>query len=538
MYIATRCAIFKGFNGTDDLHYAMLAANMLKGSYNPFAAGDIFSGRVLLVAWQALFYRLGGVTVFTTQAPAWLAVVLSCWLTVFKMAKAGGAKPIITVAALFYFNPVLTYATDGILPDVYVMLAGIITLLLWNNSLLVNNTQRQIRTGMYIALVVAASLFFKETALVLPVLIMGLALLQRGRPAAITCAAMLAALFVLGVCGGWLYYYFTGDVFYRLRQVSNSSYYNPCSYTLLPASFIVTRLTYGVWKLFLQSGFYPVLLATGLIFHGMVRGNGKMLWQNNAVKSFVILLAIGLYLPFSLSGYQPLCSDSARHFLFLLPVAMCACAPYLLHAFAFGKTTNWLLLCVALLLLCVAATPDKWQWLVWALLAAYFAVQKLVPPKFAARYKYVVFATILLLCMPYRLFYNNSNWFANMRQLNKQLGGNYYYFADHDNLMHWRLLHGFSNSIRCYNTGPAPYKVFALYYEQLDSATFKPGWLLINKKYTERSINFLHVVDSLQSHHYFNKQVAIGDLEAVYLGTPDQLKYVEGLAGGDEKLVQ
>jgi hypothetical protein len=45
-------------------------------------------------------------------------------------------------------------------------------------------------------------------------------------------------------------------------------------------------------------------------------------------------------------------------------------------------------------------------------------------------------------------------------------------------------------------------------------------------------------VDSLQSHHYFNKQVTIGDMEAVYLGTPDQLLFVEGLAGGDEKLVQ
>ncbi len=538
VYIATRCAIFKGFNGTDDLHYAMLAANMLKGSYNPFAAGDIFSGRVLLLAWQALFYRLGGITVFTTQAPAWLAAVLGCWLTVFKLAKVGGAIPIITIAALFYFNPVLTYATDGILPDVYVMLAGIITLLLWNNSLLANNRRRHIRNGISMALVVAVCLFFKETAIVFPVLFTGLTLLQRGRPAAITCAAMLAALFVLGAFSGWLYYHFTGDVFYRLRQVSNSNYYNPCSYNLLPASFIATRLTYGVWKLFIQSGFYPVLFATGFICQGMVLGNGKLLWQNNAVKRFVLLLSIGLYLPFSLSGYQPLCSDSARHFLFLLPFAVYACAPYLLHAFAFGKTNHWLFLCCALLLLCVAATPDKWQWMVWALLAGYFAVQKLVAPKFAARYKYAAFAAILWLCMPYRLFYNNSNWFANMRQLNKQLGGNCYYFADHDNMMHWQLLHGFSPNIHCYNTGPEPYKVFALYYQQLDSTTFTPGWLVVNTKYTERSANFLHTVDSLQSRHFFSKQEITGDMQALYIGFPDQLLFVKRLAIGDEKVVK
>jgi hypothetical protein len=67
IYVLSRVITFKGFNGTDDLHYAMLAVNMLHGNYNPFAVNDIFAGRILLIGSQALIYFAGGINIYTTQ---------------------------------------------------------------------------------------------------------------------------------------------------------------------------------------------------------------------------------------------------------------------------------------------------------------------------------------------------------------------------------------------------------------------------------------------------------------------------------------
>ena len=95
---------FFGFNGSDDLHYAMLAANTLKGTYTPFAPMDIFSGRILLIAWQALIYYTGGIGVFTTQAGTIVTAVVCCYLTIFKLGKLAAWQPVIAGTALFYFN--------------------------------------------------------------------------------------------------------------------------------------------------------------------------------------------------------------------------------------------------------------------------------------------------------------------------------------------------------------------------------------------------------------------------------------------------
>ncbi len=537
VYVVTRWAIFKSFNGTDDLHYAMLAANMLKGKYNPFASRDIFSGRVWLIAWQAMFYRLGGINVFTTQAPAILAVLLSCWLTVFKLLRANSTPAVVIVASLFYFNPVLTYATDGILPDVYVMLAGIIIILLWQKSIAATNTYKNILNGAGMAVIVSACFFFKETAIVFPVLTIFLCIIQRSQPAIITCTATLVVLLAMASISATIYYHFTGEIFFRLQQVNNSSYYNPCSYDILPASFLIIRLTYGVWKLFLVYGFYPVLFAVCIVCYTLFSAGRKAL-QNNAMQYFLLLLVIALYLPFSFSSYQPLCSDSSRHFLFLLPFGVGICAPYLFSDIEQNKTNKWMVISIIMLVLCMASTPDKWQWMVWALLIIFFTSYKFIHGTFFTKWRYVAFATILWVCMPYRLFYENSNWFADMRQLNKRLAGSHYYFADHDNMMHWKLLHSFSDTIHCYNMDPTPFNVFRLYYDALDTATFNAGWLLINKKYTERSDNFLHTVDSLQTLHYFNKQIIIGDMQAYYINQTSQLAYIKNIVGNDAKVMR
>lgn len=537
VYVATRIVIFKGFDGTDDLHYSMLASRMLKGTYSPFVENDIFSGRVLLIAWQALIYRVGGINIFTTQAPAVFAMLLSCYLTVFKLLRAKGANLVLVATSFFYFNPVLTNATKGMLPDIYVVLAGVSVLILWHKSLTESSPKRNLLFGAYAGVTIAACMFFKETILLFIVLVACLTFIKRSRQAVITCMAIMATLLVCAILiAGW-YYHYTGDMFFRLQQIQNSNYYNPCSYDILPASYIIERLTYGPWKEFITYGFYPVIFAVAFIVHALLRYKPSSLFKDIYLQYFVILLIAALYFPFSLKGYQPLCGD-IRHFLFLLPFGVCAVSGYMVNDIENGKTTKWIIISFILVLLCVISTPDKWQWMEWCFFIIYFIVVKLIKPQSLSQVKVFILAVVLWLCMPYYLFYRNSNWFADMQKLDKQISGAHYYFADHDNMMHWKLLHGFSDSAHCYNMDASPFKIFQLYYEKVDSTAFYQGWFLVNTKYSERSDVFFNTIDSLQRQNYFIKQLTSGDMKALYIEVPAQLTLVKNLVENDIKVMR
>jgi hypothetical protein len=87
-YLFTRWLLFQGFNGTDDLHYAFLASRIINGTFNPFIHNDIFSGRILLVAIQALIYKVAGINIISTQAGTILATILTCYLVLFSVLSA------------------------------------------------------------------------------------------------------------------------------------------------------------------------------------------------------------------------------------------------------------------------------------------------------------------------------------------------------------------------------------------------------------------------------------------------------------------
>jgi hypothetical protein len=101
IYLISRWLTFKGFTGEDDLHYAMLASNMVHGKYNPFVPGDIFAGRILLIAFQSLIYGLGGIRIFTTVLGTMLVTMLCSYLTAFKLIENRSAGTILVSSSLF-----------------------------------------------------------------------------------------------------------------------------------------------------------------------------------------------------------------------------------------------------------------------------------------------------------------------------------------------------------------------------------------------------------------------------------------------------
>jgi hypothetical protein len=537
IYILSRWITFKGFNGTDDLHYAMLAANMLHGKYTPFASNDIFSGRILLIAFQALIYFIGGINVYTTQLGTMIVTMLSCYLTAFKLIENMSNNSIIITSALFYFNPVLSEANLGVMPDVYVMLAGIIVLLLWKKILKEQNQQKIILNSILIGLIIFAAMFFKENALIFIPFLFCIAFFNKKdhslRAGLISILTFCFFIFLAGC----MYYYFTGDFFFRVQQIKTAGYPHPCNYTV--GSDLIIRLTYGVWKDFIVESFYPVILASIMIILRVAFDRSYHIMKDRWTVYFVILLLLALYFPFSLSGYQPLCFK-ARHFLFLLPLGVTISSSFLEDAWS-KKHMFWLFIITSAILLvgCISGTGEKWYWMMYSFLFMYFVLQKLSPyNSLLYKLRYTLFAAILWVYMPYHLFFMNSNWFKNIQSLTKKLDSNFFYFPEHDNMMHWKLLYGFDSTFHSYNLEKEPFKVFIPYYEKLDTLHFHQGWFIVNKKYTTRSSDFLNRVDSLKQKKYFPKQISTGDVSAFFISNHSQLSYLKTIVAEDTQVLR
>jgi len=531
IYLISRWLTFKGFTGEDDLHYAMLASNMVHGNYDPFVPGDIFAGRILLIAFQSLLYGLGGISIFTTVFGTMLVTTLCSYLTAFKLIETRSAGTVLVSSSLFYFNPVLNDSTVGVLPDVYIVLAGIIVVLLWRNVINERPRLTIFRNAIFIGLTSFAAMFFKETALIFVPFCCCMALVEKRFLAFKAALIAIVTFSVLGILAGLMYHHFTGDFFFRAHQMQSASYSNPCNYASVGQGRLVTRLTYDVWTNFMSASFYPVIFGSLIILLRLIFDKTYSLKKDRLAMYFVILVLLSLYFPFSLKGYQPLCYKP-RHFLFLLPLGVAVTTAVLTAA---SSEKRLLRLCVitsaVLFVSCVALTKEKWYWMTYAFLLVYFLWRSLFSSNsLFHKVRYPLFACVLWIYMPYRLFFRNSDWFKDMQVLSTKLGGNYFYFPEHDNMMNWKLLHGFGKQIHAFNLGTNTFKPPTLYYEHLDTLSFNTGWLIINRKFATRSDFFLARIDSLAQANYFSKQISRGDVDAFFINRSSQLSYLRSLA--------
>jgi hypothetical protein len=572
VFVLSRIIIFNGFNGSDDLHYAMLAVQLIKGTYNPFEPNDIFSGRIVLIALQALIYKLGGVGVFTTAAGTVIAVILSCKLTIFSLLPQKNVLSVLLATSLFYFNPALTQATIGILPDAYIMLAGtIILVLLKKDFTRIEGGMESFTNAFLIGFIIAISLLIKETALVfLPTTVI-LALFFKSKRPALYITKILTSFTIVGIlfmCG---YYFFAGDPLFKLVQIRNSSYSHPCNLALRPVQALIIRLTYGVWQSFIVNGFYPVVLALGVVLTAMFpRGNmintgnkpvnvakrniffnGRL--SNIESTSFIVILVTSLFLPFSLDGYEPLCAVP-RHFLYLMPFAVLPVVNYICTLQTKRSYAYMTLFVLAVACGCMMSTQNKWQWMIHLMIFVSFFLRFVGWP---GLHKLAIAAIWLALFVSIfeSLFFLRSAWFKDMQVLEMRIPGGEpkmplgedrnvstksrpdsilqpvaYYFADHDNMMHWKLLKNFDETgTRYFNLHPQPFKIYKIYYKFPEKASFIPGWLIINNAYPSPSVNLLEQPQSPQALNLLQTIFRSGHIYAYYIGTPEQLKYVRSL---------
>ena len=526
-FITSRFVLFRGFNGTDDLHYAMLSARLLKGIYNPFQPDDIFSGRIILVAWQALLYKTGGINVLMTSAGTVAALVLSCLLTVTRLLPVRTPATMLVAGCLFYFNPAIANDITGISPDPYILLIGTWILVLLKNGM-EQDASRKKAAGhaVLIGALIAISLLIKETIIVfLPYAMLMTLLYHRQRLNSLWIFA--GCMLVILLIGGG-YALFTGNAFFKITQIQNSAYPNPCNFSSLPAKDLLIRLSYGVWRAFIILGFYPFVLGGIALVATLLHKKKFSLKDEYNLTGFILLLLLSLYFPFSWKGYQPLCAVP-RHFYFLLPPAVTMIVTALYNQPKQRTDLLFALLSLVVLVVCIQSSHNKWQWMVYSMLSIYCTARPLLQ-KLAGNFHYLIFSGILFISPYEPLFFNRTHWFTNLQQLHHSLHANHYYFPDHDNMMHWKLFDHFDGrSIHSYNIEKHPYKVYQVYYENPDSTRFHPGWLVVNKVYTTCSPVFLNKVDSLQQTGYFSNHIIANDVEAYWLDKKAQVDYIRAI---------
>lgn len=529
LFVVSQWVLFNGYNGADDLHYAMLSAKMLKGQYNPFEPNDIYSGRILLISIQAFIYKIFGISVLTTSAGTIVATIIACYLTVFLFLHQRGSSSVFILCSFFYFSPVLTRSIKGIMPDAYVMLAGILILLILKRSLKTGISPGYKKTlQLFAGFMIAISLLLKETALVfLPFSIIFYLLESRKNWILNSLAVVLSFTIMISLLG-IMYYYATGNFFFKIYQIKNSEYENACNFSNQPYSLLLKRMTVGAWERFIISGFYPLILGFIASISVFIEKKKTDLVSINNIWYFLAILILGLYFPFSLKGYQPLCDDP-RQFLFLIPFCTIAFSSFInTELFSKDKKIFFSVSLFILLLVCVLTTLNKWQWMIYSfmLIASFifFFVQ------FSAKKMFFSLSIILFFSAFERLFFLQNTWFQQMKTVNNIVKANHYYFINQDDMMHWKLLHNFNEeNIQYHSLQNNVFKIFQLYHDTLDKTKFQPGWLILNKKLNSTPKELIRNINSSEYCQYYSKKIGEKDIYALLLSKPEQLKLIQAL---------
>jgi hypothetical protein len=530
-YLFIRWLIFSGFNGTDDLHYAMLASRMLDRHYSPFVPNDIFAGRIFLICYQALIYKIGGINIISTQAGTLLVTIFSCYLVVFRLLKYNQPMPVLLASSLFYFNPVLTYSTVGIMPDSNIMFIGIIIVMILkyiiSEKKAVHNRMYSVLTGTIIGL----SLLLKETAIIfVPFSCLLLLIYRPGKYVSLICF-LLAGFSAIVLTEGMYYYHFTGNAFFKISQIEKSDFKYSSGY-VIEKIVLLKRLTYLPWQTFLVEGFYPVLLATAICIIQWINRGSKFIKSNFYIVVFLLLLSLGLYFPFSFHQYFPLRAEG-RYVLFLLPWAVMISSEYIC-SYISDIRDKYILFWVSLSMIagCMLSTGNKWQWMIFLLITVFF----LFVNRFKKHLPFVmaVLCTIFWLSLLEPVYLRKPRWFTEMRQMSKDLPEGCFYFPDQDNMMHWKLLHRFDNQKNTFfNLARDPDPFTKYYIQKMSGNPFKPGWFIVNSAYTVRSEKFFYTMDSLKNTRAFNKIKQSPHLEAYFIENQEKLNLIQTIVSTD-----
>ena len=305
---------FYGHFGFDDLHYAELASELLRGRVD-FA--NQYSYRIVPIGLTALSYAAFGISDWSSALPALLAsaIILFIFFRLFQFAHFW----MLVLALVAYFGmPWNLFYSDKLMPDIFV------SAFCFGGWAAYVRYRMQGRAGPQVQGAIAAVALFlafnsKGTVILLVPLFAAYLIydLLRGKwrfwlTFSMVCAGLLITYF-------GTVYLLTGSALARFLAIAGTHYLNPCSYDILPRAELISRLTYGFFGLIRSAGLLPHL-AIALVGLGVITYGGKA-YRGAAFYPLTTLMSLASinFMTISLTSYNPVCLDP-RHILLFSPI--------------------------------------------------------------------------------------------------------------------------------------------------------------------------------------------------------------------------
>ncbi|MBL7702035.1 MAG: hypothetical protein JNM14_07275 [Ferruginibacter sp.] len=530
LMLAARYFSFYGFKGSDDLHYAFLSNHVLNGRYDMFFAQDIYAGRAVPVLYQALWFRLLGINDFTVCLPSLSVLILLAYVVCFKCGLQKNIRTVFLASSLIYFNPVVTRTTLGNLPDVYIALTALLVFLLIKKNVEQISLKQKMVSGTIAGILLTAGLFVKESIVLIYAALPFVLFFFRKKLSRYFITALAITVCMGGA--GYLFFYYinTGDAFFHLVQIKNAAYFNTCSYQCLPQAEMIKRLTVTVPLAAVLSGAYPLLFLTAAFCS---KSQGADPFTRYWKITFISLLVLAMYFPFSIFPYVPLCHDM-RQFFFLFPFTAILFAGFLHQHMEDDKHVKAISITGSIVFalvtgLCSFYMPyNKWAVLCNALLALGFFINIFLKKKMRYFFFYGAIPLILFIGIAYPVYKKPHDGYNGLKSLHKKINGqtNFsskaYYFLNNDTKTHYSLIDQF-DTVKLFvnfDTVQRGFKPFRAYQQQDAFKNLQPGWLIVSDAYPENiSAPAIHAVKQLLAGKFYS--ITVNKTTAYYLTSAD-----------------
>ena len=122
----------------------------------------------------------------------------------------------------------------------------------------------------------------------------------------------------------------TGNPLQRFVAIQANSYFMPtCSYEVLPLSATLKRIGYELWQVFVGGGMALGIIVLPLAWYKIGRARLWAITDPQAFATITATIAVlsANFMTTSFGVYKPLCADP-RHYLFFVPIAAIASAPF------------------------------------------------------------------------------------------------------------------------------------------------------------------------------------------------------------------
>lgn len=323
--IAYYLLVYPGHFGYDDMQYAQIAHDVLRGQID---YSDHYYYRSPIIYGTALSYCLFGINDWASAFPALLMMFLLLWL-VFRVARPWGLTAVAVALSMTVLGHWLLYYSNQLMPDIYLAF-GVLGVL----GTIHHYKYRPRRHGtVYYALAFTVFLLFAFLSkgvviLVLPLLAyLFLSDLFYRRDQSFWWLSVLQGGVAMAFYFG-LTWWVTGSPWSRFGAISANSYLNPCSYDQQPVELLLGRIGYQFFEMLAEQGafFGFVLVLAAVHYRDIPRYLRLETPAHYWALSAILLLLSSNFMTVSLDSYSPLCLDP-RHYLFLTPVVAIACAP-------------------------------------------------------------------------------------------------------------------------------------------------------------------------------------------------------------------